>query len=470
MTQYPSSDRETVPESPVHQETSTGAPPPLKPSRYNITSDLGDGAKLAFNASSAALVEIDPATCLVVARILGDPNGALSSDEEAVRRDLIEGRYLVPAAEDEVGRLKEKSRLHRSGNPVFMPTIAPTLACNFDCDYCFQRHDSGRMTRETEDALIAFSKEKIEKSESVLVTWFGGEPTLCISTVERLQGALSDLSSRVGATMEPASIVTNGYLLDGRMASRLLASGITSAQVTLDGPERLHDRRRKLRGGQGTFRTILRNLGESSEILGITIRVNVDKQNMEAAPEVVEALDRSGLLPRVQIHFAPVNETDTVCADVRGRCFTSEEFARFRLRIYEELVGGGFRQIDYPDLASAGICGADTENGCVVGPNGLLFKCWEELSLGGERSVGTIFSEDREPYQQANLERYRSWDPFEKVGCVECNILPLCMGGCPLQGLRQNGGDRGWCSPWKHNLVEMLRLRHVCEVGKEVRA
>ncbi len=453
----------------MHREASPEATAPLKPSRYNITAELGDGAQLAFNASTAALIEIDPATRPVIDRILGDPNRAHPGEQEDLRRVLIEGRYLVPAAEDEVGRLKEKSRLHRLGSPVFMLTIAPTLACNFDCDYCFQRHEPGRMSGETEDALIAFSRERIEKSRSVLVTWFGGEPTLCLPTVERLQGALAGLASLAGAVMEPASIVTNGYLLDGRMASRLRAAGITSAQVTLDGPERLHDQRRKLRDGRGTFRTILRNLGESSGILGIAVRVNVDRENREAAAEVVEALDRSGLLPRVQVHFAPVSEAGAICADMRGRCFTSEEFARFRLRLYEALVRGGFRQIDYPDLASAGICGADTENGFVVGPNGLIFKCWEELSLKGEKSVGTIFSKEREPHQRANLERYRSWDPFGKAGCVECDILPLCMGGCPLQGLGVKEGDRGWCSPWKHHLVEMLRLRHACDGGREVR-
>lgn len=436
---------------------------PLKPSRYNLVTDLPGGSKLAFNASTAALVEIDAKTYPAVARILGDPGTPLSEEEEELKRLLVEGRYLIPAAEDEAEHLKAANRLHRTGNPTLLLTIAPTLSCNFDCDYCFQRHEAGRMTRETETALLEFAGRHVARSESLLVTWFGGEPTLCMPTIERIQEGLRRIAERHGAAVEPASIVTNGYFLDGAMATRLASLGIASAQVTLDGPARLHDLRRKLRGGQGTFQRILGNLEESAGILGIVVRVNVDERNMEAAPEVVETLEAAGLLSRVQIFFAPVNETEGACADMKARCYTNERFAAHQLRLYERLVRRGFRQIDYPDPASGGICGADTDNGFVVGPNGLLFKCWEELGLSGERSVGSIFTDEAQPHQRTNLDRYRSWDPFDKPGCVACEILPICMGGCPLKGLQRPAADRGPCSPWKYNLSDMLRLRQITE-------
>jgi uncharacterized protein len=431
-------------------------------SRYNFISEIEDGVRLAFNAATAALVEIEPESYPVIARILEDPASVTSDEEKQLRDQLIEGGYLVRREKDELAELQVESRRHRTQNPVFFLTIAPTLACNFDCDYCFQSHESGRMSRETEAAVIAFSEERIRRSEEVLLTWFGGEPTLCMPTIERLQEALGDLATRHGAEMNPASIVTNGYLLDGKMASRLAASGIEAAQVTLDGPERLHDRRRKLRGGQGTFRTIVKNLAESAEILRIVVRVNVDRDNMDASTEIIGVLDDAGVLPHVQVYFAPVNETQNVCADMKGRCFTTDEFAQRQLALYRKLVDVGFKQIDYPEPASGGYCGADTENGYVVAPNGLLFKCWEELSLDGKRSVGSLFSKEREPHQQANLGRYRSWQPLGKPRCKRCDILPLCMGGCPLQGLRIDDRERGFCSPWKFNLPEMLHLRYVC--------
>jgi len=37
----------------------------------------------------------------------------------------------------------------------------------------------------------------------------------------------------------------------------------------------------------------------------------------------------------VQVYFAQVNEAGGVCADMKGRCFTTEEFARLQIRLYE---------------------------------------------------------------------------------------------------------------------------------------
>ncbi|HET9235449.1 MAG TPA: radical SAM protein, partial [Candidatus Eisenbacteria bacterium] len=337
---------------------------------------------------TAALVEIDAETQPTVTRILAQPESAVTPQEREIHDGLLEGGFIVPSEHDEIAVLKAKQIDRRTCNPDFFLTIAPTLACNFACEYCFQRHETGHMTRETEAALVRFSEEHIPGSRSLFVTWFGGEPTLCLSTIERLQEAFSALASRHGVTVHPAAIVSNGSRLDGNVATRLRSAGVAAAQVTLDGPEAEHDRRRHLRGGQGTFRSILRNLTEAADILRITVRVNVDRKNVAGAPEVLRELRESGLLSRVQIYFAPVKESTGACADMTGRCFTNEEFARVQLEIYENLVARGFTEVEYPEPAPGGYCGADTENGYVVAPNGLLFKCWEELSLNGAKSVG----------------------------------------------------------------------------------
>ena len=440
----------------------------MKASRFNRVIDVDNGASLLFNASTSALVEIDADTRGTVSRILENPATAASPTECGIRDGLVEGGFLVPANQDEIASLKVKNLRRRTENADFFLTIAPTLACNFDCEYCFQRHESGRMDRQTEQALIDFSEEHIRRSKSLFVTWFGGEPTLCLPTIERLQAALIRLAEQHGVMVHPAAIVSNGYSLDAGTASRLSAAGIAAAQITLDGPEADHDQRRRLRGGQGTFRAILQNIAESADLLRITIRVNVDRSNIERAPHIVSELEALGLLSRVQIYFAPVKASGAACADMSGRCFTNEEFAELQLRVYRDLVARGFYDIEYPEPVPGGFCGADTENGYVVAPNGLLFKCWEELSLDGAMSVGSLFTPELEPHQKRNRERYRAWNPTDRSECERCRILPLCMGGCPVEGMAQDSSTIGSCASWKHNLSEMLRLRYVCEQGKEV--
>ena len=440
----------------------------MKASRYNRIIELDGGSRLFFNAATTALVEVDADTRETVTRILEDPSAAKTAAECDVRDGLKEGGFLVSSEHEEIEDIKAKSVRRRLENPDFFLTIAPTLACNFACEYCFQRHEALRMSPRTEDALIAFADLHLRTSRSLFVTWFGGEPTLCLPTIERLQGHFSRLAETHGVTLHPAAIVSNGYRLDEPTASRLRAIGVESAQVTLDGPEADHDRRRHLLGGQATFRAILGNVAASADTLRITIRVNVDRSNMDGAPQVLRELETLGILHKVQVYFAPVKASAGVCADMSGRCFTNEEFAEEQLRVYQDLVSRGFHDIEYPEPVPGGFCGADTENGYVVAPNGLLFKCWEELSLDGVKSVGSVLTPELEPHQERNRERFRAWNPLDREECERCQILPLCMGGCPVEGMALDATTIGACTSWKHNLSEMLRLRYLCEQRKEV--
>jgi uncharacterized protein len=289
-----------------------------------------------------------------------------------------------------------------------------------------------------------------------------------MSIIERLQSELVNLGRTHQVEIIPASIITNGYLLDGLMAERLKSIGIGDAQVTLDGPEEVHDRRRKLHNGNGTYRRIVDNLKESTQILDVGVRINVDKDNVETAYQVIEDLDKAGVLARVKTHFAQVTSSGVACANIRERCFSEEEFSRSMVTLYRTLFERGVRAIDYPRVYGGVFCGAISERSFVVSPPGDLFKCWEELSFDAENSTGSVFDDRQTDQQKKNADTYRTWDPFTLPECKECDILPICMGGCPLHAIRSGSTTRGICSPWKYNLAEMLELRYLCEEREEV--
>ena len=73
------------------------------------------------------------------------------------------------------------------------------------------------------------------------------------------QAALFDLSTALmvrcatAGVKYGADIVTNGYLFDEATCQRLADHSVDAAQITLDGPPEVHDRRRPLASGQGTF-------------------------------------------------------------------------------------------------------------------------------------------------------------------------------------------------------------------------
>lgn len=443
----------------------------MKRSRYNIFVDTDDGKKLAFNSASSALAEIEADKYPTIQRILNDPTSVSTEEERQFYAALCHGKYLIDDEVDEFATLKVRNRQQRFAKAEFSLTIAPTLACNFKCDYCFVSQQAVRMSPETERALLRFKESDLKRAEKVSLTWFGGEPTLCPDTIERLQDGYRELCNRYRIDLYPSGIITNGYLLDRAMAARLSRAGVNTAQITLDGPQEVHDSRRRLHNGKGTFARIVDNIGEATDTMKIQIRVNVDRSNIDMTLELMDHLSDQKILPKVAMSFAEVTSSKGVCADMRDQCFSVEEFSREQLQLYKTLMGHGYTQIQYPRAVAGGFCGADSENSWVVSPSGDLFKCWEELSEDKGNSVGSVFDLRPEPKHTANLNRYLAWDPFVKSDCVKCNILPLCMGGCPIRALEINSKETGACCSWKYNLKEMLMLRYLCdlqETRKEV--
>ncbi len=444
----------------------------MKPSRYNIFVDTNDGKKLAFNSASAALAEIESDKFPTIQKLLDNSDSAATAEEKQYLAALGHGKYLIEDDIDEITLLKVRNSKNRFSGKIIMLTIAPTLACNLRCDYCFVNQQAVRMTPETEQALLRFKENELQRAEGLSITWFGGEPTLCPDTIERLQEGYRELCSRYQVELYPSGIVTNGYLLDAAMSSRLSRAGIASAQTTLDGPERIHDSRRRLQSGKGTFQRIVDNIEQSYNTLKISVRVNVDRDNINSALELMEYLDDRKLLRKVGIHFAQVLPSKGACADMRDNCYSEQEYAREQLRLYRMLIDHGYNHISYPNPAGGGLCAACSDNAWVVSPTGELFKCWEEISANSSDSVGSIFDLKTESHKTSKLNKYLAWNPFEKSDCVSCNILPLCMGGCPQQALEINSEKAGACCSWKYNLAEMLTLRYLCDQQqnqKEVR-
>lgn len=437
----------------------------MKPSRYNHFVELDDGGLLAFNSASGALAEIEHEQRDRVAYLLNHADDAVTDQDKELIGNLIEGGYLVPDDLDEIADFRANSRSRRAQGTTMALTIAPTLACNFACDYCFESRSRVSMDNDTERAVLDFVARRLDQDDIVRLRtcWFGGEPTLRMPTVTRMHAALREIADAHNVEFPPGLIITNGYLLNGDLARRLKELDITSAQVTLDGPEDVHDRRRKLHNGKGTFKRIVDNLAEAAPLLNIRVRVNVDKDNVESAYEVIDALDHRGILPHVHLYFAQVKSYGEACVNIRDRCFCEEDFSRGLTGLYRKLIDKGIYKVDYPKVYGGVFCGAVAEGTYVVSPNGLLFRCWEELSTKPDKSVGTIFSDELTERQRQNLAAYRHWDPFTMPECVTCDILPLCLGGCPLHGMIKAVTDKGICSPWRFNLADMLQLRYRCE-------
>lgn len=432
----------------------------MKPSKFNYFFEVDGQTILAYNSFTTALVKLEEEEFGHLQDFCTEPKEDFFETRNLLpfRDQLEEVGLIVPQEVDELEQIRALRAAVQQEERHLGLTILPTLNCNFQCCYCFSYARQERLSHTVRQALLHFVKQKLDKVENLSISWFGGEPLLCLDVIEDLSAQFKVMGEERQVKITPGAIITNGYLLTREVAGRLQKAGISSAQVTLDGDQETHDRRRPLRGGQGTFQRILDNLTSTSDLLEIQVRINLDRNNLDGALGALDSLAACGLEQKVHVSFGHVKPYTEACADVAAVCLSPREFSEKELIFTKEALRRGFRSFPYPRLHLGGVCGADKQLAFVVGPDGLLFKCWAEASMGASWSTGSLLQEEPTHGQRDNLQRYLDWNPLADEQCRDCRLLPICMGGCPHQRIR-HGVDTD-CSTWRYNLLETLALRY----------
>lgn len=441
-------------------------------SKYTIIVPLKGGDRaIAFNSRSHSLVVLDADDLRVLDEV--NSQGVVPMTNPALAPFVALG-FMAPEGLDELGLLREEYWRKRSDPSSFSVTIAPTLACNMACGYCFQGLDkpTKRMTDDVRERLGDFIGKRIQGVADFGICWYGGEPLMDKKAIYSLSDRLMGTCASAGVSYS-ASMVTNGFLLDRDTALELDRRAVSSIQITIDGFGEAHDKSRPLTSGKGSYERILKNiLSFIDDVkLTITIRVNVAVENAPTLKRMLEDFVARGLSGRsnFNVYFAPVeaatNETLTAEDEMLGKV----DYAKTELELTRFAVQSNL--MTPPRTPSyMGICVAPKENGLVIGPTGELHKCWDTIQ-NSHKKVGTIFEEDS-LFSTPQSKMWQAWDPFDNPVCSSCKIAPLCSGFCEHKFLfpEETRGEMGAlpCPPWKFNVAEYLFLR--AEEAQLVRA
>lgn len=413
----------------------------MKISRFNIISELNDGI-LLYNTNTGAVIKIEDTGT-------SDFHGQMSRMDfsEDYIKELERGGFIVSDGTDEVDLLKISDLSARYSNDIFSLTIAPTMNCNFDCNYCYEKgREKDTMTKVKVDELVDFFKMRAKNRKFITVAWYGGEPLMCIDIIE-------ELSTKFFENLEPeqrytASIVTNGYLLTPEIAIKLRDLKVQNIQITLDGTKEIHDQRRMLHDKTGTFDKIFENIINCHPILPINIRVNVDKENEASIKSLVDLFAENKIQNDIGFYVAPV--TDFINKKTNASCLTIKEFANVELDFKKYACDHGVSVKRMPYTANSP-CGALSVNSFVVAPNGDLYKCWEHIG-DIESCIGNVSSSK---FDAANITKWILHDGIIDKECESCKVLPICLGGCPYQRIKF---QRKRCNSLRFNGEKVLRL------------
>lgn len=433
----------------------------MKASKYNFFYPLEEGRFLAYNSLKNGLAVVDSS---LRDAVTGFDEDALESLGAEVRGELRRGGFLVENDFDELRYLSVRRKSEQYASTRLQLTIAPTMACNLACTYCYETPQPGMMTQETCDRIVESVRGRIDAGiQSLMIAWYGGEPLLAMPVIESLSANLIELCSsrKVGYS---AHIVTNATLLTKETAERLKSCRVEMAQVTIDGDRSCHDLRRPYRDGRGSFDVILENIKASIGIIPMTIRVNLDRTNAEDALRFYDDLFSQPWFDQkaATIYFGHVQKYTSSCKCADETVLRDEEFCVKQLELAEYMAAKGKGFDHYP--TAGGGCGATSESSMVIGPRGELYKCWNNPGVK-EYEIGSVF----EPLQPSGTLIDYMFEGFENdAECRECKLLPLCMGGCVDVRVRakRSGEDARNCTKWRYFLEESLRRYYMHHAGK----
>ncbi len=411
----------------------------VKTSLFNEYLGCIEGRWVLYNNLSCAMIDVKED---LYNAILNNQLTALSPQSILT---LKQAKFLVAENQDEVQEIRDKNKSIQENNEVIGLQILPSTFCNFGCSYCFEHNIKTRnsMSQDVMDHIISWVRHKVKPTSKVVnVMWFGGEPLLAMEQIVYLSKSFLEIT-RESQLVYYASIVTNGYLLTEKNIDLLLESKVSTCTVTLDGPEAIHDRRRVLKNGGATWRTIVNNIKLAiKKGIHVTIRINVDKSNCDYLDPLLDALAEENILNEVGYNFGTVTYFGQACSSIEDQVISTEEMNKlFDQKKITDLLKGSktFKSPIHPDFVG---CLANSIHSYVVGPKGELYKCTKSIGSQDE-SCGNINNPDA---KHPNFLKWLNLNNFHSELCSGCSLFPICRGTVCANDVLSDPGKNGNCS------------------------
>ncbi len=424
-------------------------------SKYNFLFFSEKYGYLLYNSLTNLFAEIDEETVAKIDAIRSESKELIDCFSEEEITQLRYNKIFVENDYDEYFEMKLQKHLKRFDRSQMNITIAPTLHCNFACDYCFEEsRPPVYMDEEIENSIVKFI-ERHDTVNTLYVTWYGGEPLLNFKKIRTLTAKLRPLKQKYFA-----SIVTNGYLLTQDKIDEFIDLGIRYIHITLDGPKEIHDSRRPHISKGNSFDVIYNNILKlkpylKDEKMKLTVRVNVDKTNQDYYHKIYQKIRKDFEGIAVSIYSGIVKKTYGSCSSVDDILLDSKEQSIFNITQYKKF---GITNSDFFPIKSNGECIARQIYGYLIDPLGDIYKCWTDTGKKTER-VGNVSNDKL--INTTKLTRYLTGaDVFDKEECQECLFLPVCGGGCPHLSLKKmfENEQIDLCHVAKGNLKEFLEI------------
>lgn len=448
----------------------------MKPSIFNKKVSYGKDC-LLFNSVTGCLIKTSERVCEQLA------NGKFSNLSNNLLIKFKKMGFLVNQDDDEKliirKKYEEKTKNHLS--KFFYITV--TDRCNLGCHYCFEEKNQWiKMSDETQNALIKFGEKFLTETDTHFfgISWYGGEPTMHMPAIIRLSNFFKNFCQKNKIHFDQ-SIITNGTTLTDHVCDVLIDLGIKRAQITIDGIKEDHDisrpylkdltidqmsvaQRNQIKKinpslllnvlndtqkkenlvSRSSFDQIIKGLENYIRKGGeVSLRMNVNSSTLEKTTELLDDLYLKDLFYKnenggfLYAYAQPIYDIGS-CGNSSGcgSCVVGamkvSEFAKKIEILKEWYKSKGITWFDHtPEMQFTGdTCTANRKYEYVINPDGTLTKCTHDVGKP-EKVIGTVFDNNTDPdTMNISLNAYDRFNPFDDKECSNCEVLPICMGGC----------------------------------------
>jgi uncharacterized protein len=398
---------------------------------------------------------------------------------DEVVTSLFDRGYLYPsrdAEEDVVRRLVAIIERRREQERVICFVLCPTMSCNLRCPYCFEPHKlhekGGLMSvAQVEQAFAALDRIIAARPDVPRgsINLFGGEPLL-----PNTRATVAAILARSAERDLPVSITSNGTHVHEHIDILAPHKERILFDVTMDGIKRLHDQRRVLASGNGTFDRISDNVDLLlSHGFRLSLRMNLNDFNVDFVAEFLEFVKQRGWHEQsgFEVSVSPV--TNYTGLGGTGILPAHEVEARIKntvpsllLKEVALVLNGDFSRLSGPVSDALGdsmgarfmpsiyYCEASGAHFYCMGPDGYVYPCNQVIG-DPTWAIGKY-----DPELVIDPEKAALWHGRQVTnmsGCMQCGIAFLCSGGCPVMAKRTTGSPMdSYCGTSKKDLADYV--------------
>lgn len=315
--------------------------------------------------------------------------------------------------------------------PITSLVFNITEACNLRCTYCHLDHYPKRSNFEVAKAAIDFLIAESRNSRNVFFRFFGGEPLLELSLIEKTVEYGRMKSEQSGKHIS-FDMISNVTLLETDVINKLKQLGV-SIIASIDGTRTTMEKNRPFANRKCTYDQFEIKLSQ-----GIYSRI-IKMARMTISPEKTSITDDLQYLVNLGFDQIMLSLANNVAWDFSRIDTLYDEIKEFyitlaskgvvpplldtnRLLIRKHAIGRG----NYREYIE-GFCNAGKST-LGVSEDGDLYPCHRFVQLGKQFALGSVFNGiDKESRKYFLSIGTKSLHPDK---CKDCNALKYCKGSC----------------------------------------